>query len=139
MSGGGQADLEGINCTDNVAAGGGGCLFSAGRASIRATTLMMRNRADNGGCICEPDDHVAVTGYLAIDPARGEVLCREKRFGRLPAVLHFFALFDLECKVLTRRVVRSGHCRCRGLVCDVRAPGQVKAQRQTGAFGRRGD
>lgn len=54
MKSDGQIDLaEGVNCTDNVARVGGGCLYSAGRAVIGSGTLMEGNRAENGGCLCE--------------------------------------------------------------------------------------
>lgn len=42
-----------VVCTNNVADGNGGCLYSTGRSSVNDGTVMHGNEAQDGGCICK--------------------------------------------------------------------------------------
>ena len=49
----GAIELNDFLCTDNTAAGNGGCFYVSGGGVVNAGTVMTNNEGRYGGCVCE--------------------------------------------------------------------------------------
>lgn len=49
----GSIELKDVICTENVAAGNGGCFYVSGGGLVNDGTVMTNNEGKYGGCICE--------------------------------------------------------------------------------------
>lgn len=46
-----------VNCSENVASNDGGCFYGAGSNVFNDGVVMLGNKAERGGCLCEYNMH----------------------------------------------------------------------------------
>lgn len=53
----GTVTFNHVNCSENIATKDGGCFYGAGRNIFSDGVIMLDNKAEKGGCICECNMH----------------------------------------------------------------------------------